>query len=150
MNGYKKEYLFNKQEYLKLFDSVMQEEQEQNVEFLEKSITKVTGRKYAVAVGNGTDALHFSLISLGIKPGDEVLTTNFSWISTASCISMTGATPVFCDVDPESWNMTLEDIKKVTTKKTKAVLMVHTYGLPSPASKIEEYCKENDIILIVF
>ena len=67
MNGYKKEYLFNKQEYLKLFDSVMQEEQEQNVEFLEKSIKEITGRKYAVACSNGTDALHFALISLNLK-----------------------------------------------------------------------------------
>ena len=66
MNNYKKEYLFNKQEYLKLFDSVMQEEQEQNVEFLEKSIKEITGRKYAVACSNGTDALHFALISLNL------------------------------------------------------------------------------------
>ena len=64
MNGYKKEYLFNKQEYLKLFDSVMQEEQEQNVEFLEKSIKEITGRKYAVACSNGTDALPVSYTHL--------------------------------------------------------------------------------------
>ena len=84
MNNYKKEYLANKEEYLNLFDSVMQEDQEQNVEFLEKSLTNITGRKYAVACNNGTDALHFALISLNLKSDDEVLTTNFSWISTAS------------------------------------------------------------------
>ena len=97
MTGWDREYLANKEEYLKIFDGAMQQEQEQNVEFLEKSITKITGRKYAVACSNGTDALHFALISLDIKPGDEVLTTQFSWISTASCISMVGATPVFCE-----------------------------------------------------
>ena len=83
MNNYKTEYLANKEEYLNLFDSVMQEDQEQNVEFLEKSLTNITGRKYAIACSNGTDALHFALISLGIKRFDEVLTTQFSWISTA-------------------------------------------------------------------
>ena len=90
MTGWDREYLANKDEYLKIFDGAMQQEQEQNVEFLEKSLTKITGRKYAVACSNGTDALHFALISLNLKPDDEVLTTNFSWISTASCISMVG------------------------------------------------------------
>ena len=98
MNGYKEEYLANKQEYLKIFDGAMQQDQEQNVEFLEKSLIGITGRKYAVACSNGTDALHFALISLNLKSDDEVLTTNFSWISTASCITMAGATPVFCDI----------------------------------------------------
>ena len=74
MNGYKKEYLFNKQEYQQIFDGAMQQDQEQNVEFLEKSLTSITGRKYAVACSNGTDALHFALISLNLKSDDEVLT----------------------------------------------------------------------------
>ena len=67
MNGYKTEYLANKEEYLNLFDSVMQEDQEQNVEFLEKSLTRITGRKICVACSNGTDHLHFALISLNLK-----------------------------------------------------------------------------------
>ena len=97
MTGWDREYLANKEEYLKIFDGAMQQEQEQNVEFLEKSLTKITGRKYAVACSSGTDALHFALISLGIKPGDEVLTTQFSWIATASCISMVGATTTIAE-----------------------------------------------------
>jgi len=86
MNGWNLEYLHNKHEYLRLFDLSMQKEQEQNIEFLEKHIADITGRKFVVACSNGTDALHFALRSLNIKSGDEVLTTQFSWISTSSCI----------------------------------------------------------------
>ena len=68
-----------------------------NVEFLEDKLKLLTGRKYVVACSNGTDALHFALRSLGIRKGDEVLVPQFSWISTASCVSMVGATPVFCE-----------------------------------------------------
>ena len=148
MNGYKKEYLFNKQEYLKLFDSVMQEEQEQNVEFLEKSIKEITGRKYAVACSNGTDALHFALISLNLKPDDEVLTTNFSWISTASCISMVGATPVFCDINILNYHMSLDSIKRMYSDKTKAIVYPHLFGNMSDTKEIINFCKEKNIAFI--
>ncbi len=148
MDNWDREYLFNKKEYQELFNSVMLKKQEQNVEFLEKSIVKVTGRKYAVAVGNGTDALHFSLISLGIKPGDEVLTTNFSWISTASCISMTGATPVFCDIDLETYHMSLDSIKKMYSDKVKAIVYPHLFGSMSDTTEIINFCKEKNIAFI--
>ena len=98
MTGWTKEYEIHKHEYLELFDNVMKKEQETNIEFLEKSLSKKLGRKVVVCA-SGTDALHFSLLSLGIGKGDEVLTTAFSWISTASAISMTGATPGFYDID---------------------------------------------------
>jgi len=141
MTGWDREYLAHKEEYLKLFDSVMQKEQEKNVEFLEKSLTKITGRKYAVACGNGTDALHFALISLGIGPGDEVLTTNFSWISSASCVSMTGATPVFCDIDLNSYHMSMESINKMWSPKVKAIVYPHLFGNMSDMTEILEFCK---------
>ena len=99
MNGWDREYLQNKDSYQLLFDNIMIREQEANVEFLEETKKKIVNRKYDVAVNSGTDALHFSLLSHNIKKGDEVLVTNFSWISTAACISMVGATPVFCDID---------------------------------------------------
>ena len=148
MNGYKKEYLFNKQEYLKLFDDVMQQDQEQNVEFLEKSLTDITGRKYAVACSNGTDALHFALISLNLKPDDEVLTTNFSWISTASCISMVGATPVFCDINILNYHMSLDSIKRMYSDKTKAIVYPHLFGNMSDTKEIINFCKEKNIAFI--
>ena len=148
MNGYKKEYLFNKQEYLKLFDDVMQQDQEQNVEFLEKSLTDITGRKYAVACSNGTDALHFALISLNLKSDDEVLTTNFSWISTASCISMVGATPVFCDINILNYHMSLDSIKRMYSDKTKAIVYPHLFGNMSDTKEIIDFCKEKNIAFI--
>ena len=148
MNNYKKEYLANKEEYLNLFDSVMQEDQEQNVEFLEKSLTNITGRKYAVACNNGTDALHFALISLNLKPDDEVLTTNFSWISTASCISMVGATPVFCDINILNYHMSLDSIKRMYSDKTKAIVYHHLFGNMSDTKEILDFCKEKNIAFI--
>ena len=104
MDSWYKDYKENSEEYLELFNRTMNTKQEQNVEFLEKNIAYHTNRNYAVAVSNGTDALLFALICSGIKPGDEVLVSNFSWISTASCISMIGAIPVFCDIDISSYH----------------------------------------------
>ena len=148
MNNYKTEYLANKEEYLNLFDSVMQEDQEQNVEFLEKSLTNITSRKYAIACSNGTDALHFALISLNLKPDDEVLTTNFSWISTASCISMVGATPVFCDINILNYHMSLDSIKRMYSDKTKAIVYPHLFGNMSDTKEILDFCKEKNIAFI--
>ena len=148
MTGWDREYLANKEEYLKIFDGAMQQEQEQNVEFLEKSITKITGRKYAVACSNGTDALHFALISLGIKPGDEVLTTQFSWISTASCISMVGATPVFCEPNILNYHMDIKSIRRMYTNKTKAIVYPHLFGNMSETKEILDFCKEKNIAFI--
>ena len=148
MDSWHKDYLLNKEEYLKLFDTTMQKEQETNVEFLEKSLTKLTGRNYAVVCSNGTDALHFSLISLGIKPGDEVITTNFSWISTASCISMVGATPVFCDIDISSYHLSLDSIKNMYSDKTKAIVYPHLFGNMSETKHIIDFCKEKNIAFI--
>mgnify|MGYP000400760896 CR=1 FL=1 len=148
MTGWIREYLANKEEYLKIFDGAMQQEQEQNVEFLENSITKITGRKYAVACSNGTDALHFALISLGIKPGDEVLTTQFSWISTASCISMVGATPVFCEINILNYHMDLDSIKRMYSSKVKAIVYPHLFGNMSDTKEIIDFCKEKNIAFI--
>ena len=148
MTGWDREYLANKDEYLKIFDGAMQQEQEQNVEFLEKSLTKITGRKYAVACSNGTDALHFALISLGIKPGDEVITTQFSWISTASCISMVGATPVFCEPNILTYHLDLDSIKKMYSEKTKAIVYPHLFGNMSDTKDIINFCKEKNIAFI--
>ena len=148
MGNWDREYLANKEEYLKIFDGAMQQEQEQNVEFLEKSITKITGRKYAVACSNGTDALHFALISLGIKPGDEVLTTQFSWISTASCISMVGATPVFCEPNILNYHIDIESIRRMYTNKTKAIVYPHLFGNMSDTKEILDFCKEKNIAFI--
>ena len=138
MTGWDQEYLTNKDEYLELFDRVMQKEQETNVEFLEKNLAEITNRKYAVTCNSGTDALAYSLMSMGIKPGDEVITSNFSWISTASCISMVGATPVFCDIDLNSYHLSYNSVKRMISNKTKAIVYPHLFGNMSDMDKIKQ------------
>ena len=147
MTGWDKEYLHNKKDYLELFDRVMQKEQETNIEFLEKNLSAKLGRNVVVCA-NGTDALHFALLSKSIGPGDEVLVTNFSWISTASVISMTGATPVFCDIDIDTYHMCFESIKKMYSDKVKAIIYPHLFGNMSDTSTIKEFCKDKDIVFI--
>src|SRR6056300_1185141 len=148
MNGWNLEYLHNKHEYLRLFDLSMQKEQEQNIEFLEKHIADITGRKFVVACSNGTDALHFALRSLNIKSGDEVLTTQFSWISTSSCISMVGATPVFCEVDLSSYHISLDSIKRMYSDKVKAIVYPHLFGNMTDTTELQQFCKEKGILFI--
>jgi dTDP-4-amino-4,6-dideoxygalactose transaminase len=148
MTGWDREYLENKEEYLELFDSVMQKEQERNIEFLEKSLKELTGRKFAVACGSGTDALTFSLLSLNLKPDDEVLVTSFSWISSASCVSLAGATPVFCDVDLHTYHISLESIEEMVSDKTKAIVYPFLFGSISDTAEIREFCKQNNIVFI--
>ena len=148
MTGWDREYLANKEAYLKIFDSAMQQEQEQNVEFLEKSLAKITGRKYAVACNSGTDALHFALISLGIDSRYDVLTTQFSWIATASCISMVGARPIFCEIDINNYHMSLDSIKKMWTPRVKAIVYPHLFGNMSETKEILDFCKEKEIAFI--
>lgn len=148
MTGWNREYLKHKDEYLELFDKSMQKEQEGNVEFLEDKLKQYTGRKYAVACSNGTDALHFALRSLNIKKGDEILTTQFSWISTASCISMVGATPVFCEIDISTYHMSLDSIKRMYSDKVKAIVYPHLFGNMSDTKEIIDFCKEKNIAFI--
>lgn len=146
--GWDREYQQHKAEYLQLFDSFMSQSNYENCEHLEKEFCQYVGRKFAVSVASATDALKFSLLSYDIGPGDEVLVTDFSWISSASCISMVGATPVFCDIDKESYHISLDSIKKMRTDKTKALIYTHLFGNMSDTTEIEKYCREHKIIFI--
>ena len=148
MHGWDKEYELYSDEYLKLFDKVMkQENQEGNIEFLEDSLSDMFGRNVVVC-NSGTDALFFSLLKIGVGKGDEVLTTNFSWISTASCISMAGATPVFCDINMPDYHMSLDSIKRMYSDKVKAIIYPHLFGNMSDTSKIKQFCQEKNIHFI--
>ena len=148
MTGWDRDYLENKEEYLELFDSAMQKEQERNIEFLEKSLKKITGRKFAVACSSGTDALTFALLSLNLKPDDEVLVTSFSWISSASCVSLAGATPVFCDVDLETYHISLDSVLDMVSDKTKAIVYPHLFGSMSPTDDLKDFCRDHGIVFI--
>jgi perosamine synthetase len=147
-DGWDREYKENQEQYLKLFDSFMNQTNYENAEFFEKSFAERIGRKYAVSVASATDALHFALLAYKIGVGDEVLVTNFSWISSASCISMTGATPVFCDIDIDSYHMSLESIKRMYSKKTKALIYTPLFGNMTDTSEILNFCKEKGIAFI--
>jgi len=114
----------------------------------ENLVKEKFNREYAVAVSNGSVALDLALLNIEISNGDEVILPSFTIISCLSAVIRSGAKPVFCDVDKLSWNMTLEDIKPLVSKKTKAIIMVHTYGLTAEIAPIMEYCSKKNIVII--
>ena len=114
----------------------------------EKEFKKYNKSKFAIAVGNGTQGLHLALSSLNIGQNDEVITTNFSWISTASCILMQRAKPIFCDIESKFLGIDPEQIIKKITKKTKAIIIVHMYGLICDIEKILKIGKKYKIKII--
>ena len=118
------------------------------VKEFENKFSKHFSKKYGIALSNGSAALDVALNCLDLEQEDEVILPSFTIISCLSAVMRSGAKPVFCDVDPESWNMNLENVKKVFSNKTKAILMVHTYGLTAEARKIKEFCEANNILLI--
>ena len=118
------------------------------VEEFEKAFASYIGTKYAVAVNSGTAALHLALMASGIGPGNEVLTTPFSFIATANCCLYCGAVPVFVDIDEKTFNIAPHLIEKRITRKTKAVIVVHLYGQPCDMNEIVAMCQKHNLILI--
>ena len=116
-------------------------------EFEEKA-ANLCGRKYGVAVGSCTDALYFALSSAGIKRGDEVLVTCFTFIASVTPILRIGAVPVFVDIDPDYFMMDLNDLQNKITPYTKAIIAVHLFGQTHDIVKIEEIARKNNLILI--
>ena len=119
-----------------------------HVEKLEKSISEYCGTKYAIATHTCTLAMHLACESLGLKDGDEVICTDFSWVATAYAIKYTGAEPVFVDIDPDTWCIDPEKIREAITKKTKAIMLVHSFGVPAQMDKIMDIAKEFDLKVI--
>ena len=118
------------------------------VEELEEKLAEFVNSKHCITVSSGTDALLISLMSLGIKPGDEVITSPFSWISTTEVIVMLGATPVFVDIDPDTCNLDHTKIEKSITNKTKALMPVSLFGQPSKMDSINTVAKKHKIPVI--
>jgi perosamine synthetase len=114
----------------------------------EEEFALSVGRKFAVAVTNGTAALDASLIALGISKGDEVLMPTFTIISCASAITRTGAEPVFVDCDPNTFNINVDLIEPLITDKTKAIMVVHIYGLPCEMDPILAIAKKYNLKII--
>lgn len=118
------------------------------VKAFESAFAAYTGSKYAIAVNSCTAALHLTWLSLGVKPGDEVIVPAQTHVATAHAVQYTGATPVFVDVDLQSYNLTLDLIKQKYTSKTAAICVVHMGGLPVEMGPILEFCKSKNIYLV--
>jgi len=118
------------------------------VEEFEKEVAEFCGVKYAIGVNSGTDALFLSLRALGIGPGDEVITTPFTFIATAGVIANCGAKPVFVDIDPEIFNIDPSKIEKAITKKTKAILPVHLFGQMADMDRIMRIAKKHKLYVV--
>tara|TARA_A100001015_G_C15021922_1_gene728457 strand:- start:649 stop:1839 length:1191 start_codon:yes stop_codon:yes gene_type:complete len=118
------------------------------VEKFEREFKKFTNSKHSIAVGNATQGLHLALASLNIGEGNEVITTPFSFISTASCILMQNAIPVFSDCSEKTLSPSVDQIKSKITKYTKAIILVHPFGYSCEIDKISKLAKENNIKLI--
>lgn len=114
----------------------------------EKAFTDYTGSKRAVAVNSGTSGLFLSMLALGIAPGDEVITTPFTFIASASSIMMAGAKPVFVDIDPENLNIDPAKIEARITDRTKAILPVEVFGNPAGLDKVPEIAKKHNLPVI--
>lgn len=122
--------------------------QGKKVQELENAVAKRCGTKYAVAFNNGTAALHTALYAAGIGPGDEVITTPFTFVATANAILMVGAKPVFVDIEPETSNLDPLQIEKKITKRTKAILPVDLYGHMYDVPHIQQIAKKYKLKII--
>jgi perosamine synthetase len=118
------------------------------VEKLEKGICQLTGRSHGIAVCNGSIALDIAVQALRIGPGDEVILPSFTIISCAAAIIRAGATPVFVDSDPITWNMRVDEVSRAITPQTKAIMAVHIYGLPVDMDPILELAEKYGLYVI--
>ncbi len=112
---------------------------------LEEKFAEYCGAKHGIAVGNGTQALHIALLSMGIGKGDEVITTPFSFVASATSILFTGAKPVFADVDPKTFNISPDSIAEKINPRTKAVMPVHIFGLPADMDRINKLATQHGL-----
>ena len=130
MNDFSREYVYLRFQLQKAMKEVLENGwyvMGDKVGQFEKEFASYIGTKYSISVANGYEALYLALLAIGIKKGDEVITVSHSFIASALPITMTGAKPVFVDVD-EYYHIDPEKIKSVITKKTKAIIPVHLYG----------------------
>ncbi|MCR5792571.1 MAG: UDP-4-amino-4,6-dideoxy-N-acetyl-beta-L-altrosamine transaminase [Lachnospiraceae bacterium] len=114
----------------------------------EKKVAEYVGAKYAVAVSNGTAALHIACIAAGLSKGDEFITTPITFAASANCGVYVGAKPVFADIDPKTYNISPTEIEKKITDKTKAIIPVHYTGQPCDMDVIHRIAKEHNLIVI--
>lgn len=114
----------------------------------EKLCEDFIGCKHALAVSNGTVALHLAMVALGIGLGDEVIVPTLTYVASVNAIMYVGATPVFCECDRESWQLSVDDVEALITDRTKAIMAVHLYGQPSDLTRLSKLAEKYQISLI--
>lgn len=119
-----------------------------NVQAFEQEAADYLGVSHAVSVASGTDALHLALVAAGVGKGDEVITTAFTFIATAEAISYVGATPVFVDINPDTFNIDLDQIEPAITDKTRAVIPVHLFGQPVDMPALITLCNKKNLLIV--
>lgn len=142
---YKEKIDRNIQDVLNKSNYILGEE----VQMLEQELQKFTGAKYALTCSSGTDALLLALMAIDIEPGDEVITTPFTWISTGEMIALLKAKPVFVDIEPDTYNIDANLIEKAITKKTKAIMPVSLYGQPADIDAIQAVADKHNLKVII-
>jgi len=118
------------------------------LEAFEQAAARLAGRAHGVGVNSGTSGLHLCVRALGIGPGDEVITTPFSFIATTNCILYEGATPVFVDIDVDSYNLDPDQLAGALTERTKAILPVEIFGNTAHFDRYEQFARDHDLLMI--
>jgi len=119
-----------------------------DVKFFEQELQEFMSVKNVISCANGTDALYLALKVLGLKPGDEVITTNFTFIATVEVVALLGLKPVLVDPDPGTFNISVEAIRKAITPKTKAIVPVHLFGQCADMEEIMELAKKHELFVV--
>ncbi len=114
----------------------------------EKAFAEYIGSKYAISLNSGTSALHAALLAAGIGPGDEVIVPSFTFVATAEAVVLTGAKPIFVDIDPRTYCMDPEAVEDAVSKRTKAIIPVHLYGHPCDMDHIVDCAHDREILVI--
>ena len=118
------------------------------VKAFEEEFSHYVGGRHCVAMNSGTSALHLGFIAAGIEPGDEVIVPSFSFAATANSVALAGATPVFADIDPKTFNMDPDHVETLITSKTKAIMPVHLYGHIAAMDRYEEISNKYGVKII--
>ena len=119
-----------------------------DVSDLEKELSAFTGASHCISCSSGTDALLLALMAIGIKPGDEVITTPFTFIATAEMIALLGATPVYADIDARTYNIDVDLVDAKITPRTKAIIPVSLYGQPADFDEVNQVAARNGLVVI--
>jgi len=118
------------------------------LEEFEERAAVIAGRTYGIGVSSGTTGLHCAMLAAGIRPGDEVLTTPFSFVASANCILFVDAVPKFIDIDPKTLNVDVAKLEQAITSKTRAIVAVETFGHPGGMTELEQIAQKNELVMI--